>query len=84
VKQVVMEVTLTSSSMMPRSSTKQTVRMLETVMRVLQRAVRGETQALGLEKSSVGARVLMDSTGVKQWQWRVAAVNNACWAVPQV
>ena len=84
-KQVVTEVTLTSGSMTTRSSTKQTVRMLETVMRMHQRAVRGETQALGLEKSSVGARVLMDSTGtgVKQWQWRVAAVNCACWAVPQ-
>ena len=80
---MVMEVTLTSSSMRTKSSTKQMVRMLETVMKMHQRAVRGETQALGLTKSSVGARVLMDSTGVKQWQWRVAAVNFACWVVPQ-
>ena len=40
--------------------------MLKAVMMAQQITVRGKAQALGLEKYSVGVRVLMDSTGVKQ------------------
>ena len=58
--------TLTSSSMRTKKATRQIVRMLETVMRMHQRAVKSKTQALGLEKSGVCVRVLMDSTGVRR------------------
>jgi len=61
----------------------QMARMMKAVMRVHQMTVKSRAYALGLMEGSVGVRVLMDSTGVKQWQWRVIAVNCACWAVPQ-
>ena len=80
---MVMEVTPASSSMRTKISTRQMVRMLRAVMRMQQMAVRSRAQAMGLMEGSVGVRVLMDSTGVRQWQWRVTAVNCACWAVPQ-
>ena len=65
-KRVVMEVTHTSSSMGTKGSTRQMAGMQKAVKMVQQMTVRGKTQALGLERDSVGARVLMDSTGVKR------------------
>jgi hypothetical protein len=42
------------------------VRILKTVMEMHQRAVRENTQALGLARKGADARVLTGSTGVRQ------------------
>ena len=65
-KRVMMEVTLIGSSMRTKGYTRQIVRMLKAVMMAQQITVKGKAQVLGLEEDSVGVRVLMDSTGVKQ------------------